>query len=146
VLAFFRSQHQRQSWVAALVAVLDASALVIVGIEGIPAWQAQVTFAIARHTAVDLTQVLHAAVDASADRLPPAELERVRRLLEESGLRPRRSADADLRLAELRRSYEPFVVGLSRMLMMPAPSWRRDGPVRDNWQTSPKIVGGSYHL
>jgi hypothetical protein len=146
VLAFFRSQHQRQSWVAALVAVLDASALVIVGIEGIPAWQAQVTFAIARHTAVDLTQVLRAPLDASADRLSPAELERVRQLLEESGLHPRRSADADARLAELRHSYEPFVVGLSRMLMMPAPSWRREGPVRDNWQTNPKIVGGSYHL
>ena len=146
VLAFFRSQHQRQSWVAALVAVLDASALVIVGIEGIPLWQAQVTFAIARHTAVDLTQVLHAPLDASADRLSPVELERVRQLLEESGLRPRRSSDADARLAELRRSYEPFVVALSRMLMMPAPSWRREGPVRDNWQTSPKIVGGPHHL
>jgi len=140
LLAFFRSQHQRQSWVAALVAVLDASALVIVGIEGIAAWQAQVTFAIARHAAVDLTQVLHAPVDPTADRLLPTELERVRQLLEESGLRPRRSGDADARLAELRRSYEPFVVGLSRMLMMPAPPWRREGHVRDNWQTSPKIV------
>jgi len=140
LLAFFRSQHQRQSWVAALVAVLDASALVIVGIEGIAAWQAHVTFAIARHAAVDLTQVLHAPVDPTADRLLPTELERVRQLLEESGLRPRRSGDADARLAELRRSYEPFVVGLSRMLMMPAPPWRREGHVRDNWQTSPKIV------
>jgi hypothetical protein len=138
VLAFFRSQHQRQSWVSALVAVLDTSALVIVGIDGVPTWQAQMTFAIARHAAVDLSQVLHARRDASIDRLPPAELERVRELLEEKGLRPRRTPEADAGLRELRRSYEPYVAGLSRTLMMPLPQWRHDGPARDNWQTSPK--------
>src|SRR5881396_1922445 len=53
-VAFFRSQHQRQSWVSALATVLDLSAIVTVGIEGVPAWQARVTFAIARHAAVDL--------------------------------------------------------------------------------------------
>jgi len=57
VIAFFRSQHQRQSWVSALATVLDVSALVVVGIEGLPTWQAHITFAIARHAAVDLTQV-----------------------------------------------------------------------------------------
>jgi hypothetical protein len=138
VLAFFRSQHSRQSWVSALVTVLDASALVIVGIEGVPTWQAKMTFAIARHAAVDLSQVLYATVDTSVDRLSPAELERVHQVLEEAGLRPRRTPEADARLAELRRSYEPYVAGLSRRLMMPLPLWRREGAARDNWQTSPK--------
>src|SRR6185503_14117962 len=125
VLAYFRSQHQRQSWVSALTAVLDVSALVVVGIEDLPAWQAQVTFAIARHAAVDLSQVLGAAPDLSSDRLPPQDLERLRRHLEEAGLRPRRTADADARFTELRRSYEPFVIALGRLLMMPLPSWWR---------------------
>jgi hypothetical protein len=58
-VAFFRSQHSRQSWVSALATILDLSALVEVGIEGVPTWQAHVTFAMARHAAVDLTQVLH---------------------------------------------------------------------------------------
>jgi hypothetical protein len=138
VLAFFRSQHSRQSWVSALVTVLDASALVIVGIEGVPTLQAKMTFAIARHAAVDLSQVLYASVDTSVDRLSPAELERVHQVLEEIGLRPRRTPEADARLAELRRSYEPYVAGLSRRLMMPLPLWRREDAARDNWQTSPK--------
>ena len=68
-VAFFRSQHQRQSWVSALATILDLSALVEVGLEGVPTWQAHVTFAMARHAAVDLTQVLHADPETAADRL-----------------------------------------------------------------------------
>jgi hypothetical protein len=143
-VAFFRSQHQRQSWVSALAAVLDVSALVIAGIEGLPTWQAHVTFAIARHAAVDLAQVLRASPDATAIRLSAEDLEHLRRQLEAVGVHPNRSPEADARLADLRRSYEPFVVGLGRSLMMPVPSWWRPLPVRDNWQTSPKRDGGPH--
>jgi len=144
VVAFFRSQHQRQSWVSALTTVLDVSALVVVGIEGVPTWQAHVTFAIARHAAVDLTQVLRASPNTVASRLSPEDLEQVRLQLEGAGLHPNRSPQADARLAELRRSYEPFVLGLADSLMMPAPSWWRQRPLRDNWQTSPKRVGDPH--
>jgi hypothetical protein len=144
LVAYFRSQHQRQSWVSALAAVLDVSALVVVGIDGLPTWQAHVTFAIARHAAVDLSQVLRARPDAAADRLSPIDLEGLRRQLEGSGLRPNRSPEADAQLATLRRSYEPFVVGLGRSLMMPVPSWWRPQPGKDNWQTSPKRDGGPH--
>lgn len=138
VVAYFRSQHQRQSWVAALTAVLDLSALVEVGIEGVPAWQAHVTFAMARHAAVDLTQVLHATPDSTANRLSDSELEEVRGQLERVGLRPARSPEADHRLLELRRSYDPYISALARRLMMPAPSWRHVGATKDNWQSSLK--------
>jgi hypothetical protein len=144
VVAYFRSQHQRQSWVSALSAVLDVSALVVVGIEGLPTWQAHMTFAIARHAAVDLSQVLHARPDAAADRLSQEGLERVRRQLEDAGFRPRRSPEVDAQLAALRRTYEPFIVGLGRWLMMPVPAWFRTSPARDNWQTSPKLDGGPH--
>ncbi len=143
-VAFFRSQHQRQSWVSALAAILDVSALVAVGIDGVPTWQARLTFAMARHAAVDLLQVLHATSDSSADRLPPDDLEQLRRQLENAGLRPARSPEADARLLAMRRSYEPFVVGLGNFLMMPAPAWWRHGAVKDNWQTSPR--SSSAHL
>jgi hypothetical protein len=56
-VGFFRSQHQKQSWVSALACLLDLSALIEVGIDGIPTWQPHVTFAIARHTVVDLAQL-----------------------------------------------------------------------------------------
>jgi hypothetical protein len=141
VVAFFRSQHQRQSWVAALAALLDLSSLVVVGIEGLSTWQAHVTFAIARHAAVDLTQVLHAKPDHGADRLSLEDLEHLRRQLEAAGLRLDRSPGADERLAKLRGSYEPFIVGLGRWLMMPVPPWWHATPGKDNWQTSPKVEG-----
>jgi hypothetical protein len=62
--------------------------------------------------AVDLAQVLRVDPDMSADRLSPQDLEGPRQQLETVGLRPNRSCEADAQLAELRRSYEPFVVAL----------------------------------
>lgn len=138
LVAFFRSQHQQQSWVSALSCVLDLSALVEVGIESVPTWQAYLTFAIARHTAVDLAQVFRASVVAAGDRLPDRDLERMRDELEAAGLKLTRSAAADERLRELRRSYEPYLLGLSRTLMMPTPPWWHANPANDNWQTSPR--------
>jgi hypothetical protein len=137
-VAFFRSQHQRQSWVSALSTVLDVSALVTVGIEGLPTWQASVTFAIARHAAVDLCQVLHAQPDRVSDRLPAEQLELLRVQLEAAGLKPARSEEADRRLSELRRWYEPYILGLGRTLLMPPSPWWRSSPTLDNWQTSPR--------
>jgi hypothetical protein len=143
VVAYFRSQHQRQSWVSALATVLDLSALVEVGIEGVPTWQAHATFAMARHAAVDLTQVLHAAAESVADRLPGADLEQLRRQLEGVGLRPARSPEADRRLLELRHSYEPYVRGLARRLMTSTPPWWHPQAVKDNWQSSLKGAEGA---
>src|SRR5215218_7873728 len=86
ILAFFRSQHDRQSWLAALVVILDVSALVRVGItvggRRIPNDQARLTFAMARHVAGDLCQILDAPPrSAPGDRLTPADWQRMRRLL-----------------------------------------------------------------
>jgi len=143
-IAYFRSQHQRQSWVAALTAVLDLSALTAAGIEGVSRFRAGLAFAMARHAAVDLSQVLSAHPVHDTERLPSDELERVRRDLEEAGLRPDRSPEAESRLAEMRKTYEPYVAGLSRHLVMPLPPWRRASETRDNWQTSPKRDGAGH--
>ena len=123
---------------------LDVSALTLAGVDGVPRWQAHVTFAIARHAAVDLTQVLRVRPDFAIDRLPPDDLEALRRQLESVGVKPQRSVEADAKLAELRRSYEPYVAALGAWLIMPLPGWRRDQPTRDNWQTSPKRDGGPH--
>ncbi len=143
-VAFFRSQHSRQSWVSALTTILDLSAIVEVGVEGVPTWQAHVTFAMARHTAVDLSQVLHAHPESGADRLSDDDLEEVRRQIESAGLTPARSPEANRRLLNLRRSYDPYVNGLARALMMPTPPWWHRHAVRDNWQVSPKGVGEAH--
>jgi len=78
VLAYFRSQHNNQSWLAALTTILDTSALTIVGIEGSCQRQAELTFAMARHAVVDLAQIFSTPPrDLQFDRLPPDELRRL---------------------------------------------------------------------
>ena len=143
-IAYFRSQHQRQSRVSALTTVLDVAALVKVGIEGLPTWRAHLTFAIARHAAVDLTQVLAEPLIRLEDRLPPLELAAVRCELERAGLCLLRSSESDRELAELRNSYEPYIAGLSERLMMPVPRWRPLSREPDNWQTNPARDGGPH--
>lgn len=143
-IAYFRSQHQRQCWVSALTTVLDLTALVKVGIEGLPTWRAHLTFAIARHAAVDLTQVLAEPSVQLEDRLPPHELAALRCELEQAGLRLNRSREAERELADLRTSYEPYIAGLSDRLMMPIPRWRRVSLEPDNWQTNPASDGGPH--
>src|SRR3989449_2984761 len=87
VLSYYRSQHDNQSWLAALTTVLDASALVMVGIEGACARQAGLTFAMARHAVVDLAQVLgRPPIGSAPDRLPSSELARLRTRLAGAGV------------------------------------------------------------
>ena len=135
-LAYFRSQHFNESWVAALTTILDTSAIVIVGLEGWCVRQAELTFAMARHAVVDLAQVFSTPPGTAEDRLPPAELERLRARLASGGMRLKARPDFAERLAELRRMYEPYVIALARYLALPLPPWIRAVERPDNWQTS----------
>ena len=124
LLMYYRSQHENQSWLAALTAVLDLCALLLACVEHVERQQAQFTFALARHAAVDLTLVADLAPRPPiVDRLPPVELEQAWNLLEAAGIGCRRGADAAATLTQLRRSYEPFVNALSGRLLMPLPPW-----------------------
>src|SRR5258708_20821727 len=90
VLSFYRSQHSNQSWLGALTVVLDATSLVIAGIDGINAEQARWTFKMARHAVVDLAQVVRARYDPDApDRLSTEDLTLIRSQLADKGLRLR---------------------------------------------------------
>ncbi len=137
ILAFFRSQHDNQSWIASLTTILDACALIVAGVEGIPPFQARLTFAIARHAAVDLSQALGLRpAPPLSDRLPAEDLARLRAWLAEGGVRAAADAEATQKLSELRTMYEPYVSVLSRHLMMPLPSWLPPERARFNWQTT----------
>jgi hypothetical protein len=134
VLCYFRSQHDNQSWLAAFTAVLDVSALMIAYGTGEAKWQAQLTFAIARHAVADLAEVLRVRpIPPHANRLPPEDLAGVRSLLTESGA-PKCSEAGDLKLKELRSMYEPYLNGLSRRLLMPLPSWGVGAKFVENWK------------
>ena len=137
VLCYFRSQHENQSWVAALTSVLDTCALIITGIEGVPNWTAYQTFAIARHTAVDLTQIFkRKPLDCPYDRLPATDISRMRAILTNAGIPLRAGPDADQKLRELRDLYEPYLVALSQYLVMDLPDWLPPENVQDNWQST----------
>ena len=137
VLAFFRSQHDNQSWIASLTAVLDACALVMVGVEGACERQAELTFAISRHAVVDLSQVFGTApVPLPHDRLPEQDLRRIRDTLAEHGMKLNDGEDADRRLVELRRMYEPYTYSLASYLNQSLPPWIPQKKGKDNWQTT----------
>ena len=73
MLGYYRSQHDNQSWLAALTVVLDAWALVLAGVKGADPYQAGLTFAMARHAVVDLAQVYQVPPPGPGpDRLPGA--------------------------------------------------------------------------
>ena len=135
ILAFFRSQHDNQSWVGALTTVLDACALVIAVVEDAPVHSAWLTFAVARHAVVDLTSVLNTRPHPpGADRLPPEDLRRLLALLRGAGTSVREDEASLRRLAELRAMYEPYVNVLSGRLLMDLPAWMGVAGAKDNWQ------------
>ena len=138
VLCYFRSQHDNQSWLRALTTVLDTSALVMIGVEGGPVWQARMTFAMARHAVVDIAQVMRTSPEHIRVRreLPTSEFRRMSEKLKENGISLSVADETETRLIELRKMYEPYVYSLSDWLLMPLPPWILPPESIDNWKTS----------
>lgn len=141
VLAFFRSQHERQSWLSALTMILDASSLLIAGVETssgpLPQRQARLTFKMARHAIGDLCQVLNAEPRFDGpNRLPPADLEELRARLAAAGYNLRDDAADDEALAATRSLYEPYAAALSDQLQLTLPPWLPPSDETDDWATT----------
>jgi hypothetical protein len=154
-LSFFRSQHNNQSWLAALTTILDATALLMAGLDGITSDQATQTFAMARHAVVDLSQVVTSRYDPTLpDRLTATDLSRLQRVLAEGGLGLRRDTATLETLGGLRAMYEPYVQALARSLVITLPPWVFPETRHDNWEVAPwdeaiaarrAEVRGSHH-
>ena len=102
----------------------------------IPEWQAKLTFAMARHVAVDISQVFRIPPRPPAERFDIADMERLRSSLASVGLVLQGGQDSYERLSRLRAMYEPYVNSLAGFLLMPLPPWLPDPKHSDNWQTS----------
>ena len=138
VLVFFRSQHGNQSWLGSLTVMLDVTSLIMTGVEGIHPDQAKLTFAMARHAAVDLAQVVNAEYSPhDAGRLVEEDLKLLRADLAQHGVTLSDGADASEKLADLRVLYEPYLNALSRRLLMTLPPWLIADRKKDNWQGGP---------
>jgi Ion channel len=138
VLSFYRSQHSNQSWLGALTVILDATALVIAGIDGVSSEQARWTYKMARHAVVDLAQVVNAHYDPmEQERLSDQDMVQIRTQLAAKGLKLADGAVVEAKLHELRMKYEPYVMGIARNLYIALPPWIRNDSIKDNWQAGP---------
>ena len=107
ILAYYRSQHTEQSWLAGLTTLLDVAALLLVGIDGAPTRPARLAFAMARHAAADLSHMLGTRPQSAASgRLSAADLTQLRAVLAQAGVPlregPEADADADPSAADVR--------------------------------------------
>lgn len=137
VLAYYRSQHANQSWLAALATILDASALLVASRPARDTFQAQLTFAMARHAAVDIALIFQIPPHTTyPDRLPAPERARLQRLFDDAGLPSALPPESESRLAELRAMYDPFLAALASHFMLTLPPVLPPDTSADNWQRS----------
>jgi hypothetical protein len=137
VLSFYRSQHDNQSWLAALTTILDTCALLLAGIRGKHDYQAQLTFAMARHAVVDIALVFKTPPrNPDPDRLPDTRCRQLRQQLLDAGINLEDSPKIVERYRELRDMYEPFAAALAEYLLLALPPIFPDKPNVDNWQTT----------
>ncbi|HMH12247.1 MAG TPA: potassium channel family protein [Edaphobacter sp.] len=145
ILCFYRSQHDNQSWLSALVAMLDTCALLISVIEGTPSRQAQLTFIMARHALVDLGHVFHLEGDVAElrqrneNRLPPGAFGQLCDSLGEVHLRLCGDPASANRLHTIRALYEPEAIALSNYLRMTLPAWNPEFREKDQWRLLTKL-------
>ncbi|HTW94108.1 MAG TPA: potassium channel family protein [Tepidisphaeraceae bacterium] len=137
VLTYFRSQHDNQSWLAALTAILDTCAVLMSEIAEFNPYRAQLAFAMARHAAVDLSLIFNAPPEhGDADRLTTEKRHDLERALRDAGLQLHQE-DAGDKLSELRGMYEPFLHAMARRFMLTLPPLLPEVESADDWQRSP---------
>lgn len=140
ILCYYRSQHDNQSWLAALTSILDTCSLLISVLEGPASRQAQLTFVMARHALIDLGNAFHiqeqkAWTDqAGKERLPERDFDRLCEVLGEVRLRLCGDGAAADRLHTIRGLYEVYAGALSDYLQMPLPPWVPVVKEKDQWK------------
>jgi hypothetical protein len=135
MLVYYRSQHDNQSWLAAVTAITDCCALILVGAEEVRPLQARMTFAMARQVIVEMARSfsVNPSRYTGGDRLSHVDYVRMVSMLQQAGVRWTPAADAEETLAALRATYEPLLDGLAMALLLPLPGWIATKEA-DHWQ------------
>ena len=136
MLAYYRSQHENQSWLAAVAAVMDCCALILVGIAGVSRLQARMTFSMTRQVVVEMAHSFGIAPSRydGGDRLGSENFALMQEAFCDTGLTWEGDADAESTLLALRATYEPLVDGLGRHLLLEVPGWLPDPGAADHWE------------
>jgi len=137
IMMWYRSQHEHQSWLSTLTFMLDTCALLLTS-SGCPQERSRVVFAMGRHTAVDLCQVVGIKPrKPQFDRLTPAKRAELQARLRECGLIWNDTPENVQQLNKLRGMYEPYVYALSEYLLLQLPHWLPKADWNDAWSTTP---------
>ena len=144
LLAYYRSQHSNQSWLATLVTILDSTAVLLARRDTPHASQARLTFAMARHALVDITQIFVREFRPMAgERLAHDALRSLEASLLAGPFTPATDHGFEERLAGFRLLYEPYARALGEFLLYELPPWERGRRQPDNWERAPwdKLLG-----
>jgi hypothetical protein len=122
LLAFYRSQHVSQNWLASLTVMVDVAAFVKATAPDGKVRPADVTFAIGRHALADLTLQFQLQ-PLAADRLSREEFADLYAIVEAAADDAVEEEDGWRRLAALRDEYEPNAAALADFLALGLPAW-----------------------
>ena len=133
-----RSTKTNRGW-PRMTMILDTCSLILVGVKEADRYQAQLTFAMARHAAVDLALVMWVPpTPVPYDRLPPEQLAEI------AGKAASGRLPAPATWPWPRKNWPSCGPCTSRWsmdcrswLLFNIPSFFPDKPIVDNWQTSP---------
>ncbi len=137
MLAYYRSQHDNQSWLASLAAIIDCCALILVGVDGAKTFQARMTFRMMRQVAVEMARSFRIEPSRydGGDRLSKEAGADLEAALAEAGLAWRADDEAFASLQALRATYEPLLEGLARFLLLTLPPWIPSDTAEDHWRS-----------
>lgn len=128
ILAYFRSSHDRESWVSALGALLDAATLVLTTIEGGPRGPATFMRGTGAHVVEDLTRVFH--LDADGDPyVERSEFDDAYGRLAAAGYTLRNADVAWAEFSSARAQYASGLSALARHFAVPPAMWISDRSV-----------------
>jgi Ion channel len=123
-LSFYRAQHWGESWLVSLMTLLDSSALLIAGSEGLVSAQARLTYRMGLRLLKDLTHALGIKVDPSSPgRVHEETLPALMAAAEASGLALSFGPGGSEELLRLIRRYDAHLVALASWLVIPLPPW-----------------------
>ena len=136
MLAYYRSQHDDQSWLAALAAIMDTCALVLIGVEAVQPLQARMTFAMARQVVVELMRSLDlpSVKPLAYERLGAEEFDAMLARFAKAGLEWNGGAEGREVLTAVRATYEPQLQALADYLLISLPHWSAGDEFPDHWE------------
>ncbi len=140
-LAWYRSQHVNQNWLAALTAMVDVAAFVKAAAPHGEIEAADITYRIGRHALADLALQFAVEVE-SVDRLSDEEFDELFDVVERSGVESVEREKARRHLKRFREEYEPNAQALADLLAIELPPWSHRADDEESVRQPGVRVGG----